>query len=90
MPEALLTVTQLASQQCDVKTRKDISSLVMVGRDGLPPSTDDFVALRIPVGSGSNGSKVASHTEEPGYYPAIQLGQHYKPGELVVLNCTKS
>ncbi len=90
MPEALLTVTQLASQQCDVKTRKDISSLVMVGRDGLPPSTDDFVALRIPLVTGSNGSKVANHPDEPGYYPAIQLGKHYKPGELVVLDCSHS
>lgn len=49
MPESLLSVMQLVSQQCDVKTRKDISSLVLVGRDGLPPSSNDFMTERLPI-----------------------------------------
>ena len=87
MPESLLAEIELASQQCDLRTRKDISSLVLVGRDGLPPSPDDYVAVRLPVGL-PGVSKLAETADQGGTTnPVIRLGGDYRPGELLVLQC---
>jgi hypothetical protein len=87
MPESLLAEMALASQQCDLRTRKDISSLVLVGRDGLPPSPEDYVAVRLPVGS-PGVTRLAETTEKGGKTnPVIRLGEDYRPGELLVLQC---
>jgi filamentous hemagglutinin family protein len=87
MPDSLLAEMELASRQCDLRTRKDISSLVMVGRDGLPPSPDDYVAVRLPVGP-PPAAKLAGNTGQGrSAHPVIRLGNDYHPGELLVLQC---
>jgi len=87
MPDSLLAEMALASQQCDLRTRKDISSLVLVGREGLPPSPDDYVTVRLPVSTPGTG-RHAEHTA-PGRteHPVIRLSGDYRPGELLVLQC---
>jgi filamentous hemagglutinin family protein len=88
LPDALLSVQGLAAQQCDLRTRKDISSLVMVGRDGLPPSPDDYVAVRMPVTSTAGSGQAEGRYGGKTVHPVIRLGADYAPGEILVLQCS--
>jgi len=87
LPDSLLAETGLAAQQCDIRTRKDISSLVMVGRDGLPPSPDDYVAVRVPVATPDAGRLADDAGRRQAVHPVIRLDGSYRSGELLVLQC---
>jgi filamentous hemagglutinin family protein len=83
LPESLLEDMQLVSNRCDLRTRKDLSSLVVVGRDGLPSSPDDYVTVRVPSGMTRNSDRYTVS------YPQIRLGHDYRPGELLVFQCLR-
>ena len=43
LPDSFLSVLELASQECALKTRSDISSLIISGREGLRSSPGDLL-----------------------------------------------
>ena len=56
LPDSFLSVMELASQECSLKTRSDISSLVISGREGLPSSPGDLLPARFGDDSAYAGS----------------------------------
>lgn len=44
LPTSFLDASQLIKERCSVRSAEDMSSFVIVGRDGIPPSPDDLHA----------------------------------------------